>query len=63
MSEEELEEEFQSMAKQYEMEAAKIKEMVPVEELTESLKTRKAVKIIVDNAIAVAPKAEEKTEE
>ena len=63
VSEEELEEEFQSMAKQYEMEAAKIKEMVPVDELTESLKTRKAVKIIVDNAIAVAPKAEEKTEE
>ena len=63
VSDEEIEEEFQSMAKQYEMEAAKIKEMVPVEELTESLKTRKAVKIIVDNAIAVAPKAEEKTEE
>ena len=63
VSDEELEEEFQSMAKQYEIEAAKIKEMVPVEELTESLKTRKAVKIIVDNAIAVAPKAEEKTEE
>ena len=63
VSEEELEEELQSMAKQYEMEAAKIKEMVPVDELTESLKTRKAVKIIVDNAVAVAPKAEEKTEE
>ena len=63
VSDEEIEEEFQSMAKQYEMEAAKIKEMVPVDELTESLKTRKAVKIIVDNAIAVAPKAEEKTEE
>ena len=63
VSDEEIEEEFQSMAKQYEMETAKIKEMVPVDELTESLKTRKAVKIIVDNAIAVAPKAEEKTEE
>ena len=63
VSDEELEEEFQSMAKQYEIEAAKIKEMVPVDELTESLKTRKAVKIIVDNAVAVAPKAEEKTEE
>ena len=63
VSDEEIEEEFQSMAKQYEMEAAKIKEMVPVDELTESLKTRKAVKIIVDNAVAVAPKAEEKTEE
>ena len=63
VSDEEIEEEFQSMAKQYEMETAKIKEMVPVDELTESLKTRKAVKIIVDNAVAVAPKAEEKTEE
>ena len=63
VSDEEIEEEFQSMAKQYEMEAAKIKEMVPVDELTDSLKTRKAVKIIVDNAVAVAPKAEEKTEE
>ena len=63
VSDEEIEEESQSMAKQYEMEAAKIKEMVPVDELTESLKTRKAVKIIVDNAVAVAPKAEEKTEE
>ena len=43
--------------------AEKIKELVPTEELTESLKTRKAVKIIVDSAVAVAPKAEEKAEE
>ena len=63
VSDEEIEEEFQSMAKQYEMDAAKIREMVPMDELTESLKTRKAVKLIVDNAVAVAPKAEEKTEE
>ena len=60
---EDIEEEFQSMAKQYEMEEDKIKEMVPMDELTESLKTRKAVKLIVDSAVAVAPKAEEKTEE
>ena len=60
---EEIEEEFQSMAKQYEMEEDKIKEMVPMDELTESLKTRKAVKLIVDSAVAVAPKTEEKTEE
>ena len=63
VTEEDIEEEFQSMAKQYEMEVDKIKEMVPMDELTESLKTRKAVKLIVDNAVAVAPKAEEKTEE
>ena len=63
VTEEDIEEEFQSMAKQYEMEEDKIKEMVPIDELTESLKTRKAVKLIVDTAVAVAPKAEEKTEE
>ena len=38
--------------------ASKVKEMVPAEELTSSLKTRKAVKVIVDSAVAVAPKAE-----
>ena len=32
-------------------------------EITGSLTTRKAVKVIVDSAVAVAPKAEEKTEE
>ena len=33
--------------------------MVPVEEITASLKTRKAVKVIVESAVAVAPKTEE----
>ena len=36
----------------------KIKEMVPVEEIKASLKTRKAVKVITESAVAVAPKAE-----
>ncbi len=62
-SEEEIEAEFESLAKQYELEVAKVKEMVPMGELTSSIKTRKAVKVIVDNAVAVAPQAEEKTEE
>ena len=55
--------EYEAMAKQYEMEVEKIKDMVPAEELKTSLETRKAVKVIVDNAVPVAPKAEEKTEE
>ena len=63
VTDEEIAAEIESMAKQYEMEADKVKEMVPAAELTESLKTRKAVQIIVDSAVAVAPKAEEKTEE
>ncbi len=61
-TEEEIEEEVKSLAKQYELEEAKVKEMVPAEELTGSLVTRKAIKLIVDSAVAVAPKAEEKTE-
>lgn len=55
VTDEEIEAEIESMAKQYELEAAKVKEMVPAEELTASLKTRKAVKIIVDSAVAVEP--------
>ena len=58
VSDEDIEAEFEAMAKQYELEVAKIKEMVPMNELTESLKVRKATKLIVDSAVAVAPKAE-----
>ena len=62
VSDEELEEEFKKMAEQYQLELEKIKEMVPVQEVTASLTNRKAVKVIVDNAVAGAPKAEEKAE-
>lgn len=62
VSDEEIEAEFQSLADRYQLELAKVKEMVPMNEITGSLTTRKAVKLIVDNAVAVAPKAEEKTE-
>ena len=58
VTEEEIEAECETLAKQYELEVAKIKEMVPMNELTESLKVRKATKLIVDSAVAVAPKAE-----
>ena len=60
VSDEEISAEIDSLASQYQMEAAKVKELVPADELTESLKTRKATKIIVDSAVAVAPKAVEK---
>jgi len=58
VTDEEIEAEFETLAKQYELEVSKIKEMVPMNELTESLKVRKATKVIVDSAVAVAPKAE-----
>ncbi len=59
VTDEDLEAEFNAMAEQYSMEVAKIKEMVPVEEIKSGLQTRKAVKVIVDAAVAVAPKAAE----
>ena len=63
VTDEDMAAEFESLAKQYSLEVDKVKEMVPAEEIKASLKIRKAVKVIVDNAVAVAPKAEEKTEE
>ena len=58
VSEEEINEEIENLAKQYELEADKVRQMVPAAEIEENLKTRKAVKVIVDNAVAVAPKTE-----
>ena len=58
VSEDEINAELESLASQYQLELEKVKSMVPTEEITASLKTRKAVKVIVDSAVAVAPKAE-----
>ena len=58
VSAEEIDAEYAALAAQYELEADKVKSMVPTAEIEESLKTRKAVKVIVDNAVAVAPAAE-----
>ncbi len=58
VTDEEVDAEFAALATQYEMEADKVKNMIPVEEIKQSLKTRKAVKVITDAAVAVAPKAE-----
>ena len=62
VTDEEIAAEIESLPKQYDLTVEKVKEMVPAEELTESLKTRKAVQIIVDSAVAVAPKAAEEAE-
>ena len=63
VTDDEVSAELESMAKQYELELDKIKEMVPVEEIKTSLETRKAVKLIVEAAVAVAPKKEEADKE
>ncbi len=58
VSDEEMAAEYAALAKQYEMEEDKIKSMVPSDEIKTSLETRKAIKVITDSAIAVAPKKE-----
>ena len=63
VTEEDMTAEYEALAKQYELELDKVKEMVPAEEIKTSLETRKAVKVIVDAAVAVAPKAEKAAEE
>ena len=62
-TDEEIDAEYRELADQYQLEPEKVKEMVPVEEIKSGLTTRKAIKVLVDNAVAVAPKAQEKTEE
>ena len=59
VTEDDMNAEFEALAKQYSLELGKVKEMVPAEEIKASLKTRKAVKVIVESAVAVAPKTEE----
>ncbi len=51
-TDEELEAEFAELAKSYELELDKVKEMVPSDELKANLVTRKTVKFLVDNAVA-----------
>ncbi len=59
VTDEDVAAEYETLAKDYEMEVDKIKSMVPEAEITESLKNRKAVKVITESAVAVAPKTEE----
>ncbi len=58
VSDEDMNAEFEALAKQYELEVEKVKEMVAAEEVKASLENRKVIKLIVDSATAVAPKAE-----
>ncbi len=60
VTDEDMAAEFEAVAKQYSLEVEKVKEMVPTDEIKASLKIRKAVKVIVDSAVATAPKAAKK---
>ncbi|MBR4016420.1 MAG: trigger factor [Oscillospiraceae bacterium] len=60
VSEEEIAAELESVAKQYDMDVEKVKDLIPAEELKTSLESRKAIQVIVESAVAVAPKGEKK---
>ena len=69
----EIDEEIEKMAKQYNMEAAEVKERLGeanLKNIAENIKIRKAIELITDKAVKVASKeekpakkTEEKTEE
>ena len=58
VTDEDLNAEFEALAKQYELEVEKVKELIDAAEVKASLKFRKATKVITESAVAVAPKAE-----
>ena len=58
VTDEDIAAEYEALAANYSLEVEKVKTMVSVDEIKVNLETRKAVKVITDNAVAVAPKAE-----
>ena len=59
---EEVEEELKKMADQYQMELEKVKEALNVENMKADLAAKKAVRLIVDNAVAVDVSKKEEAE-
>ncbi|MBR6701622.1 MAG: trigger factor, partial [Clostridia bacterium] len=56
---EEIDKEYADMAEQYKLDVEKIKEIVPVDAVEGQLKRQKAAKLVIDTAVAVAPKPKE----
>ena len=63
VSEEELNAEYERLAKSYNIEADKIKGFLPAAELTKDLLANKAIDLVRDSAVVTEKVAEEKTEE
>ena len=58
-TDEEIDAEIQKTAEQYHMEVEQVKTYMPAEGLRSDLARRKAVKLLADSAVIVAPKADE----
>ena len=59
VSEDDLKAEYEKLAEQYGMDVERLKTVVPAEEITTDLKVRKARDVIIAEAVATAPAAEE----
>ncbi len=55
-----VEAEYTKMAEMYNLDVEKIKELVPADMVASQVKSQAAVKLVLDSAVAVAPKAEKK---
>lgn len=55
-TDEEISTEYDSLCKEHDMKLDKIKSIVPEEEIKSTIENRKAIKIISESAVAVAPK-------
>ena len=51
ISDEELDEQFEKMSKDYGMEAAKLKELLPAKEIIDELRVQKAIDFVRENAV------------
>lgn len=63
VSEDEINEELQKVADTYHMDIEEIKKSISADAVKEEIEYRKAVNLVVDSAIAVAPVKEEETKE
>lgn len=61
VTEEEVEAEYKNLSETYKMDLDKVKAAVDVEGMKHDLLSRKAVKVIAESTVAVAPKAAEET--
>ena len=59
MTEEEMNEEFKTLAERYEMKEEQVRKIVPVDELTQDLCVEKAIKLVRDAAKVTEITAEE----
>ncbi|MGN1307325.1 MAG: trigger factor [Faecousia sp.] len=63
VSDEECEEEYKKLAKSYQMDVERIKELLDLKGMKGDLQVRKAAKLIAESAVAVAPAEKEETKE